>query len=64
MLLHDPSDVFLEAAKLCNYADLELPSVALFAGLLVSWFGLRLVALPFWVMRSCMCPPPQRKQTS
>lgn len=58
MLLHDPSDVFLEAAKLCNYAELEGPSTVLFAGLLLSWFGLRLVLLPFWVMHSCMCAHP------
>jgi len=54
MLLHDPSDIFLEAAKLLNYAGLELPSVAAFAGLLCSWLALRLVLLPFWVIRSCM----------
>lgn len=54
MLLHDPSDIFLEAAKLLNYAGLELPSVAAFAGLLCSWLALRLVLLPLWVIRSCM----------
>lgn len=54
MLLHDPSDVFLEAAKLLNYAGLDLPATAAFVGLLCSWLLLRLVLLPFWVIRSCM----------
>ena len=54
MLLHDPSDVFLEGAKLLNYAGLDLPATATFAGLLCSWLVLRLVLLPFWVIRSCM----------
>lgn len=57
MLLHDPSDIFLESAKLCAYADLDSLATALFAGLLLSWFALRLVLLPFWVIRSCMCAP-------
>ena len=26
MLLHDPSDIFLEAAKICDYAAWELPA--------------------------------------
>ncbi|BDA44691.1 ASC1-like protein 3 [Coccomyxa sp. Obi] len=54
MLLHDPSDVFLEGAKLCNYADWDLPATTLFAALLVSWLALRLVLLPFWVVGSCL----------
>lgn len=57
MLLHDPSDVFLEGAKICNYAEWEGPSTALFAALLVSWLGLRLIVLPFWVVRSCLYAP-------
>lgn len=61
MLLHDPSDVFLEGAKLCNYADWDLPATTLFAGLLVSWLALRLVLLPFWVVRSCLCVTPSMR---
>ncbi len=57
MLLHDPSDVFLEGAKICNYADWDIPATSLFAALLVSWLILRLVLLPFWVVRSCLCAP-------
>ncbi len=54
MLLHDPSDIFLEAAKLLNYAGLDPSATAAFAGLLCSWLLLRLTLLPFWVIRSCM----------
>ena len=54
MLLHDPSDIFLEASKLCDYAGSDGAATAFFAGLLLSWFALRLVLLPFWVIRSCM----------
>ena len=52
MLLHDPSDIFLEAAKMCNYAGWDAPSVLLFGLLLVTWFGLRLVVLPGWIIPS------------
>ena len=58
MLLHDPSDIFLEGAKLADYAGLDGPAAALFAGLVVSWAVLRLGLLPFWVIRSCMCALP------
>ncbi|KAK9804934.1 hypothetical protein WJX73_000695 [Symbiochloris irregularis] len=46
MILHDPSDIFLEAAKMGNYAGLNAPVIASFALLLITWFGLRLVVLP------------------
>jgi hypothetical protein len=52
MVLHDPSDVFLEVAKLLNYIGAETPSIICFAGLIVSWLALRLILLPFWVIRS------------
>ena len=57
MLLHDPSDIFLEGAKLADYAGAEGAAAALFAGLVVSWAVLRLGLLPFWVIRSCLCAP-------
>jgi TLC domain len=52
MVLHDPSDIFLEAAKLLNYVGAETASVSCFAGLILSWLVLRLTLLPFWVIRS------------
>lgn len=54
MLLHDPSDIFLEGAKLCNMAGWELPTIILFALLLTTWGFLRLVVLPFWIIRSML----------
>lgn len=57
MLLHDPSDIFLEAAKLASYAGAEAPSTLLFAALLLTWCSLRLGLLPFWVIRSALCGP-------
>ena len=58
MLLHDPSDIFLEAAKLASYAGAEAPSTLLFTALLLTWCSLRLGLLPFWVIRSALCEPP------
>lgn len=58
MLLHDPSDIFLEAAKLASYAGAEAPSTFCFASLLLTWCSLRLGLLPFWVIRSAMCALP------
>ena len=55
MALHDPSDVFLDAAKLSDYLGLEAASVIFFVLLLLSWGALRLVLLPFWVIRSILC---------
>ena len=57
MLLHDPSDIFLEAAKLASYAGAEAPSTLLFTALLLTWCSLRLGLLPFWVIRSALCGP-------
>ena len=58
MLLHDPSEIFLEGAKLADYAGLDGPAAVLFAGLVVSWALLRLGLLPLWIIRSCKCAPP------
>lgn len=39
---------------LVKYAGLHFPATATFAGLLCTWLVLRLVLLPFQVIRSCM----------
>lgn len=54
IFLHDPSDVFLELAKVCQYLGYELPAVCCFSLLLISWGMLRLVILPFWLIRSAV----------
>ena len=52
LALHDGSDVFLEAAKVFKYSEKELGASVLFGCFAVSWFPLRLVFFPFWVIRS------------
>ncbi|XP_009609380.1 ceramide synthase LOH2 [Nicotiana tomentosiformis] len=52
LALHDASDVFLEAAKVFKYSEKELGASILFGFFAVSWFVLRLVFFPFWVIRS------------
>ena len=52
MLLHDACDVWMEAAKLCNYARLRRSSTALFLVFLASWLALRMAYFPFVVIRS------------
>ena len=54
MFLHDPSDIFLDAAKLSQYLGHESTATILFVLLLVTWFVARLVVLPFWLIRSAM----------
>ena len=54
MLLHDPSDIFLEGAKICDYAGWELPATGLFVLLLATWGFLRLVVLPLAIIRSAL----------
>ena len=54
MVLHDPSDVCLELAKILQYLDLEGLAMVFFTMLLLSWGILRLVVLPFWLIRSSM----------
>ena len=57
MVLHDPSDVLLEAAKLASYARRERAAAALFAALIASWAVLRLAAFPR-IVWSCWADPP------
>ena len=54
MLLHDPSDIALEVAKICNYLNMDQLATVFFALLLLSWLVLRLVLFPFWLIRSAM----------
>jgi len=58
-VLHDPSDVLLEGAKLASYAGFERGSALLFALLACSWAALRLWLLPLRVMRSVAVDAPR-----
>ncbi|KAL2490763.1 LAG1 longevity assurance2 [Abeliophyllum distichum] len=52
LALHDASDVFLEAAKVFKYSENELGASVCFGMFAISWFTLRLVFFPFWVIQS------------
>lgn len=52
MLVHDVSDVLLESAKLCKYSAFEAGASVLFGFFVLSWFILRLVIFPFWIIWS------------
>ncbi|XP_031568122.1 ceramide synthase 6-like [Actinia tenebrosa] len=52
VLVHDIADVFLEAAKVFNYAKLQKICDFLFAIFAISFFVSRLVLYPFWVVDS------------
>ncbi|GAA0141824.1 transferase [Lithospermum erythrorhizon] len=52
LALHDASDVFLEGAKVFKYSEKEFGASIFFGLFAISWFILRLIFFPFWVIRS------------
>ncbi|KAG6518645.1 hypothetical protein ZIOFF_022125 [Zingiber officinale] len=52
LALHDTSDVFMESAKLFKYSGMEMAASFLFGLFAVSWFLLRLIYFPFWIIKS------------
>ncbi|XP_042471761.1 ASC1-like protein 3 isoform X1 [Zingiber officinale] len=52
LALHDTSDVFMESAKLFKYSGMEMAASFLFGLFAVSWFLLRLICFPFWIIKS------------
>lgn len=52
LALHDVSDLFMESAKLCKYSGKELSASIFFGLFALSWFSLRLIYFPFWIIRS------------
>lgn len=54
MCVHDASDIFLEAAKLANYAKYQRLCDGLFVLFSVMFFLTRLVIYPFWIVRSVL----------
>ncbi len=59
MLLHDATDVLMEAAKSCSYAGAESAAAALFAAFVLVWAALRLAAYPLLVLRSTLWELPR-----
>lgn len=54
MCVHDVSDIFLEAAKLANYAKYQRLCDGLFVVFSMSFFISRLVIFPFWIIHSVL----------
>mmetsp|Transcript_4396 Transcript_4396/g.11015 ORF Transcript_4396/g.11015 Transcript_4396/m.11015 type:complete len:307 (-) Transcript_4396:85-1005(-) len=54
MLLHDVCDIWLELAKLGNYAGSEVLSTTFFVVFLLVWIAMRLVYFPAWIIRSTL----------
>uniref|UniRef100_A0A3B5LUT9 TLC domain-containing protein n=1 Tax=Xiphophorus couchianus TaxID=32473 RepID=A0A3B5LUT9_9TELE len=54
MCVHDASDVFLEAAKLANYAKYQRLCDSLFVVFSISFFLTRLIIFPFWIVYSVL----------
>lgn len=52
LFCHNINDIFLEAAKVCNYLGLETLSTINFVLLILSWILTRLYFLPFHVVKS------------
>ncbi|KAE8293600.1 Ceramide synthase 5 [Larimichthys crocea] len=54
MSVHDASDIFLEAAKLANYAKYQRLCDGLFVVFSMVFFLTRLVIYPFWIVNSVL----------
>ncbi|XP_034447670.1 ceramide synthase 5-like [Hippoglossus hippoglossus] len=54
MCVHDASDIFLEAAKLANYAKYQRLCDGLFVMFSIVFFITRLVIYPFWIVNSVL----------
>lgn len=57
MLIHDISDIFLESAKLANYAEQESLSLNLFIAFALSWVVLRCVIYPYMIVARVLIDP-------
>lgn len=57
MLLHDISDIFLEAAKLARYAERETLALGLFVAFAISWVILRVLIFPIVIVARTLVDP-------
>jgi ceramide synthetase len=57
MLIHDISDIFLETAKLANYAEQESLSLNLFIVFALSWVILRVFIYPYVIVHRILVDP-------
>ncbi|XP_060797082.1 ceramide synthase 2 [Neoarius graeffei] len=58
MLVHDASDVFLESAKIFNYAKWEKTCNSIFVLFAAVFMVTRLVIFPFWIIHCTWVYPP------
>lgn len=52
LALHDQCDVFMEAAKVCKHSEKEMAASLGFGCFAISWFLLRLILFPFWMIKA------------
>lgn len=52
LALHEGSDMFLETAKICKYSGYDKLASILLSLFALSWFMLRIIYYPFWVLYS------------
>uniref|UniRef100_A0A8C5M165 Ceramide synthase 3 n=1 Tax=Leptobrachium leishanense TaxID=445787 RepID=A0A8C5M165_9ANUR len=57
LLVHDVSDILLEAAKMCSYADWKKSCNALFILFAVVFVISRLIIFPFWILYATLVYP-------
>jgi ceramide synthetase len=57
MLIHDVSDIFLEAAKLARYADKQKAATNLFASFALSWIICRCIIYPYLFIHRFLVDP-------
>jgi len=59
LVIHDFADIFLEAAKMCNYTKYEKACDIIFGFFTVSWIVTRLGVFPTWILYSTTIEAPQ-----
>lgn len=55
LVLHDTCDVFMEVAKVSKYSEKEMAASLGFGCFAISWFLLRLILFPFWIIKASSC---------
>ncbi|KAK8952602.1 ASC1-like protein 3 [Platanthera zijinensis] len=55
LALHDTSDVFMEAGKVCKYSEKEIGASLCFGCFAITWLFLRLIIFPFWMIKASSC---------
>jgi len=59
LVIHDFADIFLEAAKMCNYTKYEKACDLIFGFFTVAWIVTRLGIFPTWILYSTTIEAPQ-----